>query len=56
MQTDPVSSFAQAVLPRLLRTPPADPASRTALLSLRGWDGAMRAGPAATAAVQRLDA
>ena len=42
MQMDTVSSFAQAVLPRLLRTPPLDAASRTALLSLQRWDASMR--------------
>ena len=42
MQVDPVSSFAQAVLPRLLATMPADDASGRALALLRGWDGAMQ--------------
>jgi len=42
MQVDVVSAFAQAVLPRLLRVPPADAGSREALRSLRAWDGAMR--------------
>ena len=42
MQTDATSAFAQAVLPRLLRTVPLDEPSRTALDSLHGWDGAMR--------------
>ena len=42
MQADPVSAFAEAVLPRLLRTPPADAASRQALAALKRWDGAMR--------------
>ena len=42
MQVDPVSSFAQAVLPRLLATAPVDDASAQALALLRGWDGAMR--------------
>ncbi|MGI4953372.1 MAG: penicillin acylase family protein [Janthinobacterium lividum] len=42
MQVDVVSAFAQAVLPRLLRVPPADAGSRAALLSLRAWDGSMR--------------
>ena len=42
MQVDPVSTFAQAVLPRLLATLPADEASARALALLRGWDGAMR--------------
>ena len=42
MQTDPVSTFAVAVLPRLLRTEPSDPASRTALATLKRWDGSMR--------------
>ena len=42
MQTDATSAFAQAVLPRLLRTAPLDDPSRAALDGLRGWDGAMR--------------
>lgn len=42
MQTDSTSAFAQAVLPRLLQTVPADAPSRAALDALRGWDGAMR--------------
>ena len=42
MQVDVTSAFAQAILPRLLRTPPADPASRAALAALQRWDGAMR--------------
>ncbi len=42
MQVDSVSTFAQAVLPRLLRLHPTDAASRTALLSLTRWDGSMR--------------
>ncbi len=42
MQVDTVSSFAQAILPRLLATAPADEPSAPALEQLRGWDGAMR--------------
>ncbi len=42
MQVDPVSAFAQAVLPRLLATAPAGEASARALALLPGWDGAMR--------------
>ena len=42
MQTDATSAFAQAMLPRLLRTVPLDDPSRAALDALRGWDGAMR--------------
>ena len=42
MQTDATSAFAQAMLPRLLRTVPLDDPSRAALDGLRGWDGAMR--------------
>ena len=42
LQVDSVSSFALAVLPRLLRTAPADAASRGALATLRRWDGNMR--------------
>jgi penicillin amidase len=42
MQADATSSFAQAVLPRLLQTKPADPASVKALAALRRWDGTMR--------------
>ncbi len=42
MQTDVISAFAEAVLPRLLRTEPADADSRTALATLRQWDGTMR--------------
>ncbi len=42
MQVDPVSAFAQAVLPQLLATAPADEASARALSLLQGWDGAMR--------------
>ncbi len=42
MQADSTSTFAQAILPRLLRTPAADGASRQALASLRRWDGTMR--------------
>lgn len=42
MQTDSVSAFALAVLPRLLAARAADPASRAAIASLQRWDGAMR--------------
>ena len=42
MQVDPVSSFAQAILPRLLATAAPDDASAQSLALLRGWDGAMR--------------
>ena len=42
MQTDSTSAFAQAMLPRLLRTVPLDDPSRAALDRLRDWDGAMR--------------
>ncbi|GAC1344225.1 MAG: penicillin acylase family protein [Acetobacteraceae bacterium] len=42
MQVDPVSAFAQQVLPTLLATQPADDPSRRALAALRVWDGAMR--------------
>ena len=42
MQVDPFSAFALAMMPRLLRTAPADSASRTALAALRRWDGAVR--------------
>ena len=41
MQVDPVSSFAAAILPRLLATTPANDASARALALLQGWDGAM---------------
>ena len=44
MQVDPVSAFAQAVLPTLLRTPPTDAPSREALALLADWAGAMRPG------------
>ncbi len=43
MQVDPVSVFAQALLPRLRRTTPLDERSRLALGLLNGWDGAMAA-------------
>ena len=42
MQVDSVSAFALAVLPRLLKTEPADAASGQALVALRRWDGDMR--------------
>ena len=42
MQTDSISTFALAVLPRLLRTEPSDQPSRTALATLKRWDGSMR--------------
>ena len=42
MQTDAVSAFAQAMLPRLLRTQALDGASAAALATLQGWNGAMR--------------
>ena len=42
MQVDPGSTFAQAMLPRLLQVKPADAASRQALIGLRHWDGSMR--------------
>ena len=42
MQVDSVSAFAQAVMPRLLRTAAADGASRAALASLQRWDMAVR--------------
>ena len=42
IQGDVTSAFAQAVLPRLLQTEPADAKSRVALTSLRRWDGTMR--------------
>lgn len=41
MQVDTTSAFAQAVLPRLLQTPPRDDLSREALASLHGWSGEM---------------
>ncbi len=42
MQVDSLSSFAQAVLPTLLKTRPADAPSRAAIAALQRWDGAMR--------------
>lgn len=42
MQIDPVSAFAQSVLPRLRSVAPADAASSTALTLLAAWDGGMR--------------
>ena len=42
MQVDSVSAFAQAVMPRLMRTAAADGASRAALASLQRWDMAVR--------------
>jgi penicillin amidase len=42
IQTDATSTFAQAVLPRLLKTTPANKDSRRALVALGRWDGAMR--------------
>jgi penicillin amidase len=39
---DPVSRFARAALPGMLRVPPADSRSRRALQLLAAWDGAMR--------------
>jgi penicillin amidase len=41
MQVDVVSSFAQAVLPRLRGVKPADEASRAALVLFSSWNGAM---------------
>jgi penicillin amidase len=41
MQVDSVSSFAQAVLPRLRAVKPADDRSRVALGLLAVWDGSM---------------
>ena len=43
MQVDPVSSFAVAMLPTLLATPPLDNASRQAMSLLSDWHGAMQA-------------
>ena len=42
MQTDTISAFAVAVLPRLLATNAADAKSRAVIASLQRWDGAMR--------------
>lgn len=42
IQTDATSSFAQAVLPRLLKTKPANKDSQRALLALSRWPGTMR--------------
>jgi penicillin amidase len=42
MQTDSISAFAQAVLPRLLKTAPADKESQRALAALARWPGTMR--------------
>jgi penicillin amidase len=41
MQVDVVSSFAQAMLPRLRAVKPADDASRAALVLFSSWNGAM---------------
>ena len=41
MQIDVTSSFAAAVLPRLLETEPDGPKSRTVLAALGRWDGVM---------------
>lgn len=43
MQVDSTSAFAAAMLPRLLQVAPQDAAARTALTTLRRWDGTMRA-------------
>ena len=43
MQVDVVSDLAHEILPALLETQPADPASARVLASLRDWDGSMRA-------------
>jgi penicillin amidase len=43
MQVDTVSLLARDLLPRLLRTAPADDLSRAALALLPGWSGAMDA-------------
>ena len=42
MQADSTSAFAQAVLPRLLRTQPANKESQRALAALARWPGTMR--------------
>ena len=42
MQVDPVSVYAQTLLPQLLETMPADTVSADALDLLRTWAGAMR--------------
>lgn len=42
MQLDPISAFAQAILPRLRRVTPAPGASTAALALLASWDGGMR--------------
>jgi penicillin amidase len=42
MQTDSTSAFAQSVLPRLLKTQPANKDSQRALFALSRWPGTMR--------------